>query len=54
MTEVPGLAQRVAEFCAASVRGWDRSAAWPIAKQGPETRAADCPPWVIEAQRPAT
>ena len=29
-------------------------AAWPITKQPPETRAADCPMWVIEAQRPAT
>src|SRR5437868_15381834 len=29
-------------------------AASPIAKQAPETRAADCPSWVIEAQRPAT
>src|ERR1700723_2768688 len=29
-------------------------AASPIAKQAPETRAADWPSWVIEAQRPAT
>ena len=29
-------------------------AACPIAKQAPETRAADWPSWVIEAQRPAT
>src|SRR5690349_15492313 len=29
-------------------------AAWPITKHGPDTRAADCPPWVIDAQRPAT
>src|SRR3954454_7220896 len=28
-------------------------AASPIAKQAPETRAADWPSWVIEAQRPA-
>jgi len=32
MTEVPGLAQRVAEFCAASVRGWDRSAVRMLAE----------------------
>src|SRR5438874_592816 len=29
-------------------------AAWPMAKHAPETRAADWPPCVIEAQRPAT
>src|SRR6195952_3658460 len=29
-------------------------AASPIAKQPPDTRAADWPSWVIEAQRPAT
>src|SRR5206468_2386871 len=29
-------------------------AACPITKHGPETRAADWPPCVIEAQRPAT
>ena len=30
-----------------------RPAASPIAKQAPDTRAADWPSWVIEAQRPA-
>src|ERR1700719_3488253 len=29
-------------------------AASPMTKQAPETRAADWPSWVIEAQRPAT
>ena len=29
-------------------------AACPIAKQAPETRAADCPMCVIDAHRPAT
>ena len=29
-------------------------AAWPITKQAPVTRAADCASWLIEAQRPAT
>jgi len=29
-------------------------AAWPMAKQGPETRAEDWPSCVMEAQRPAT
>jgi hypothetical protein len=29
-------------------------AAWPMTKQAPVTRAADCPSCVIDAQRPAT
>src|SRR5216684_7924281 len=33
-------------------RGGSRGS--PIAKHAPETRAADWPSWVIEAQRPAT
>ena len=37
----------------ASPRAAAVPAAWPMTKQAPETRAADCPRCVIEAQRPA-
>src|SRR5712692_10530918 len=43
-----GLTPSLRQRCAAL------PAAWPITKHGPETRAADWPPCVIEAQRPAT